>query len=40
MKEECQKELLGTGRYGCRCQKCIEYAACESEYQADIREDR
>lgn len=23
-REECLKEDIGTGRYGCRCQKCCE----------------
>ncbi len=23
-EEDCQKELIGTGRYGCRCQQCCE----------------
>jgi hypothetical protein len=23
-EDECQREEIGAGRYGCRCQKCLE----------------
>ena len=36
MEEQCEADLIGKGRYGCRCQKC-----CEGQYeQAESLEDR
>ena len=35
IKEECLKEEIGTGRYGCRCQECVEGSVAEAEYMED-----
>lgn len=34
-KEECLKEEIGTGRYGCRCQACCEGVVSEAEYREE-----
>lgn len=34
-KEECLRKEIGTGRYGCRCQKCIEGIYEEVEAKED-----
>jgi hypothetical protein len=34
-EEECLKEEIGTGRYGCRCQNCSEGIITEAEYREE-----
>lgn len=34
-EDECQREDIGTGRYGCRCQECVEGFYNEAEYMED-----
>ena len=36
-EEECQREEMGLGRYGCRCPKCIEGSYTEAEYKGEDR---
>lgn len=33
--EECLKEEIGIGRYGCRCRKCTENSITEAEDKGD-----